>query len=469
MIIVPTIMCGGAGTRLWPASRESMPKHLLPMLGGLSTFQRTVTRFRGEAGFGKPVVITSAESRFLVGEQLAAISVEADIILEPSRQDSAAAVATGAIHIAATRGQDAICLMLAADHLIHDTKAFCAAAREAAIGAATGRIMTLGIKPTVPATGYGYIAPGETIAGTASFVLREFREKPDAATATGYITKGYLWNSGNFLFQPRVMLAELEAHVPAILAAAKGAYEKGGRDTDFIRLDADVFKTAPKISIDFAVMEKTKNAGVTPYNSDWSDIGTWDALWEASPQDDAGNVISGDVKTIGVRRSLVQSDGTLTTVVGLDDVVVVATKDAVLVSSRARSAEVKELVAALRADGRKEADEHNRMFRPWGWYQRIDIGPRFQAKRIHVIPGGRLSLQKHFHRAEHWVVIQGTAEVTVDKSVSMVRENEAIHLPLGCVHRMVNPGKIPLEIIEVQIGSYTGEDDIVRIEDVYGR
>jgi mannose-1-phosphate guanylyltransferase / mannose-6-phosphate isomerase len=469
MIIVPTIMCGGAGTRLWPASRESMPKHLLPMLGGLSTFQRTVTRFRGEAGFGKPVVITSADSRFLVGEQLAAIGVEADIILEPSRQDSAAAVATGAIHLAATRGPDTICLMLAADHIIHDARAFCAAAREASLGAAAGRIMTLGIKPTAPATGYGYIAPGDVIAGTASFQLREFKEKPDADTAAGYIAKGYLWNSGNFLFQARVMLAELDAHVPAILAAAKGAYDKGQRDTDFIRLDADTFKTAPRISIDFAVMEKTRNAGVTPYNSDWSDIGTWDALWEASPQDDAGNVLSGDVKTIGVRRSLVQSDGTLTTVVGLDDVVVVTTKDAVLVSSRARSGEVKELVAALRADGRKEADEHNRMFRPWGWYQRIDIGPRFQAKRIHVVPGGRLSLQKHFHRAEHWVVIQGTAEVTVDKSVSMVRENEAIHLPLGCVHRMVNPGKIPLEIIEVQIGSYTGEDDIVRIEDVYGR
>ncbi len=469
MIIVPTIMCGGAGTRLWPASRESMPKHLLPMFGGLSTFQRTLTRFNGEAGFGKPVVITSADSRFLIGEQLAAIGVEADIILEPSRQDSAAAVATGAIHLATTRGPDTLCLMLAADHLIHDAAGFCAAAREAGRAAATGRIMTLGIKPTAPATGYGYIAPGEAIAGTGSFVLRSFKEKPDAVIAAAYIAEGYLWNSGNFLFSPDLMLAELEVFVPAILAAAQGAYAKGQRDTDFIRLDADLFKTAPKTSIDFAVMEKTVKAGVTPYASDWSDIGTWDALWEASPQDEAGNVESGDVKTIGVRRSLVQSDGTLTTVVGLDDVIVVATKDAVLVSSRARSGEVKELVTALRADCRKEADEHNRMFRPWGWYQRIDIGPRFQAKRIHVVPGGRLSLQKHFHRAEHWVVIQGTAEVTVDHSVSMVRENEAIHLPLGCVHRMVNPGKIPLEIIEVQIGSYTGEDDIVRIEDVYGR
>ncbi len=265
------------------------------------------------------------------------------------------------------------------------------------------------------------------------------------------------------------MLSELEAHAPAILSAASMAYDKATRDADFIRLDAATFATVPKTSIDFAVMERTTKAGVTPYGSDWSDIGSWDALWEASPKDADGNVLTGDVQAIGVRNSLVQSEGLVTAVVGVEDVVVVTTKDAVLVTSRARSPEVKDLVAALRKGGRKEADEHNRMYRPWGWYQRIDIGPRFQAKRIHVVPGGRLSLQKHFHRAEHWVVIQGVAEVTVDKDVSLVRENEAIHLPLGCVHRMVNPGKIPLEIVEVQIGSYTGEDDIVRIEDVYGR
>jgi mannose-1-phosphate guanylyltransferase / mannose-6-phosphate isomerase len=468
MLIIPTIMCGGAGTRLWPASRESMPKHLLPMLGGLSTFQRTVTRFLGEKDFGRPVIITSADSRFLIGDQLAAIGVEADIILEPSRQDSAAAVATGALHLA-KRDPGAICLMLAADHMIHDTGAFCAAAREAAKAAALGHIMTLGIRPMAPATGYGYLAPGAPIAGTQSFTLKQFKEKPDATTAAAYIAEGYLWNSGNFLFPPGLMIEELKTHAPAILEAARGAYGKGQRDADFIRLDADLFKMAPKKSIDFAVMELTDKAGVTPYASDWSDIGSWDALWEASPKDVDGNVISGDARVMGVRNSLVQSEGTLTAVVGVDDVVVISTKDAVLVTSRNRSGEVKELVTALRQDGRKEADEHNRMYRPWGWYQRIDIGPRFQAKRIHVVPGGRLSLQKHFHRAEHWVVIQGTAEVTVDKSVSMVRENEAIHLPLGCVHRMVNPGKIPLEIIEVQIGSYTGEDDIVRIEDVYGR
>ena len=467
-MIIPTIMCGGAGTRLWPASRESMPKHLLPMLGGLSTFQRTLTRFHNEPGFGRAVVITSADQRFLIGEQLAAIGVEADIILEPSRQDSAAAVAIGALHVA-KQGSEAICLILAADHLIHDTSAFCRAVREAASAAAKGRIMTLGIKPTNPATGYGYLAPGAAIADTGSFLLKEFKEKPDATTATAYIRDGYLWNSGNFLFKPAVMLAELQSLAPDILAAATGAYDKGVHETDFIRLDADLFKTARKQSIDFAVMEKTSKAGMTPYASDWSDIGTWDALWEASPQDMDGNVLVGDVTTIGVTRSLVQSEGILTSVVGVEDVIVVATPDAVLVTTRARAGEVKDLVTALRQGKRREADEHLRMYRPWGWYQRIDIGSGFQVKRIHVVPGGRLSLQKHFHRAEHWVVVRGVAEVTVDRSVSMVRENESIHLPLGCVHRMVNPGKIPLELIEVQVGSYTGEDDIVRIEDIYGR
>ncbi len=466
-MIIPTIMCGGAGTRLWPASRDSMPKHLLPLFDGLSTFQLTVLRFKGHAGFGRPVIITSADARFLIGEQLSAIGAQADIILEPSRQDSAAAVATGAIHLAA-QGSDTVCLMLAADHKIEDAAAFRAACLKASEGARSGLIMTLGIKPTAPATGYGYIHPGQPIAG-GSFRIQAFREKPDAATAARYIADGYLWNSGNFLFSPAVMRRELQMHAPDILAACEGAYATAERDADFVRLDAETFKTVRKTSIDFAVMEKTTSAGVTPYASDWSDIGTWDALWDASIKDANGNAGTGDVSIHGSRNSLVQSDGLLTAVVGVEDLIVVANRDAVLVTTRARSGEVKELVADLRRNKRREADEHLRMYRPWGWYQRIDIGPRFQVKRIHVVPGGRLSLQKHFHRAEHWVVVQGTAEVTVDASVSMVRENEAIHLPLGCVHRMVNPGKIPLEIVEVQIGSYTGEDDIVRIEDIYGR
>jgi mannose-1-phosphate guanylyltransferase / mannose-6-phosphate isomerase len=466
-MIIPTIMCGGAGTRLWPSSRDSMPKHLLPLFDGLSTFQLTVLRFKDRAGFGKPVIITSADSRFLIGGQLATIGAQADIILEPSRQDSAAAVATGAIHLA-RQEQNAVCLMLAADHKISDPDAFAAACLKAADGARAGLIMTLGIQPTAPATGYGYIRPGAAIAG-GSYRIRSFREKPDAPTASRYIADGYLWNSGNFLFSPAVMRQELQKHAPDILAGCEHAYASAVRDADFIRLDAATFKTVRKTSIDFAVMEKTTSAGITPYASGWSDIGTWDALWEASDKDADGNACNGDVTLHGSRNSIVQSDGLLAAVVGVENLVVVANRDAVLVTTRARSGEVKDLVADLRRNKRLEADEHLRMYRPWGWYQRIDIGPGFQVKRIHVVPGGRLSLQKHAHRAEHWVVVRGMAEVTVDTSVSMVRENEAIHLPLGCVHRMVNPGTIALEIIEVQVGSYTGEDDIVRIEDIYGR
>ncbi len=465
-MIIPTIMCGGAGTRLWPASRDSMPKHLIAMFDGLSTFQLTVQRFAGHPGFGRPVIITSADSRFMIAQQLAEIGVEADLILEPSRQDSAAAVAVGALH-AAARGGDNICLILAADHKIADVEAFRTACVVAAASASKGHIMTLGITPSFPSIGYGYIRLGAPMGG--SFALKEFREKPDSATAAKLIAEGCLWNSGNFLFLPSVMLAELQGFAPDILSATTTAYEQAVRDADFIRLDAESFKTAPRTSIDYAVMERTAKAGVTPFSGGWSDIGTWDALWDASPRDSDGNVVTGDVTVVDTRRSLIQSEGMLTTAVGVEDMVIVATRDAVLVAPRARSDEVKALVARLRADKRREADEHLRMYRPWGWYQRIDIGPRFQVKRIHVIPGGRLSLQKHFHRAEHWVVVQGVAEVTVDKDVAIVRENESIHLPLGCIHRMVNPGKIGLEIIEVQIGSYTGEDDIVRIEDIYGR
>jgi mannose-1-phosphate guanylyltransferase / mannose-6-phosphate isomerase len=466
-MIIPTIMCGGAGTRLWPASRDSQPKHILPLFDGQSTFQKTVLRFHEKPGFGKPVIITNADSRFQIGEQLAAIGVKADIILEPSRQDSAAAVAVGAVH-AAGLGPDTICLILAADHKIEDDEAFRKACRKAGEGAAKGLIMTLGLRPTFPAIGYGYISPGDVVS-EGIFRVKTFREKPDVETASQYIAEGFLWNSGNFLFQPKTMLDAFETYAPAILTAAKGAYAKAVRDADFVRLDADLFKTAPRTSVDFAIMEKTDKAGVVPCTAGWSDIGTWDSLWDAMPKDGTGNAITGDAVVLNSRNSLVSGDNILVTAVGLDDMVVVANRDAVMVAPRSKSGEVKDIVAALKTAGRTEATEHLRMYRPWGWYQRIDIGPGFQVKRIHVIPGGRLSLQKHFHRAEHWVVIKGTAEVTVDKNVVLVRENESVHLPLGCIHRMVNPGQTPMELIEVQIGSYTGEDDIVRIEDVYGR
>ncbi len=469
-LIHPVILCGGSGTRLWPASRESYPKQFITLVGEGSTFQATVGRLCDPAAFAAPTVITAADARFLVAEQLAQAGRRAEILLEPERRDSAAAVAVAALHAAKADAQ-AVVLILAADHVIGDAPTFVAACRTAAEGARAGFIMTLGVEPTHPATGYGYIHRGEPADGAAeAYRVARFTEKPDAQTAAGYIAQGALWNSGYFLFRADVMLDELRAHAPAVLAAAEAALAAAVTDLDFVRLDPAAFAQAPKISIDYAVMERTARAGVVPVSFPWSDIGTWAALWEASPRDEAGNALKGRVALIDTHDSLVHSEGEiLTTVVGLSDVVVVTTPDAVLVTAKAHADKVKDLVAELRRGAHAEADEHRRMFRPWGWYQRIDIGTRFQVKRIQVTPGGRLSLQKHFHRAEHWVVVRGTAEVTVDERVVLVHENEAVYLPIGSVHRLANPGKIPLELIEVQVGSYTGEDDIVRMEDVYGR
>ncbi len=473
-LIHPVILCGGSGTRLWPASRESFPKQFIPLAEAhRSSFQATAARVTDTTLFAHPAILTANDARFIVAEQLAQAKLSADILLEPSRRDSAAAVTIAALHAAARR-PDALVLILAADHLIGDDKAFLDAVRQSRPGAQAGHIMTLGLVPTYPATAYGYIQPGEALPGAAgeagARVVQRFLEKPDATRAAGLIAEGALWNSGYFLFRADVMLDEMRAHAPKVLEAARAAYEGAARDLDFLRLDADAFAQAPQISVDYAVMERTDRAAVLPVSFPWSDIGTWGALWEVSPQDADGNAVRGRVALHGTRNSLVHSEGELlTTVVGLDDVVVVATSDAVLVTSRERGGEVKNLVEQLRAKGEPEADAHRLMYRPWGNYQRIDIGSRFQVKRITVKPGARLSLQKHFHRAEHWVVVRGTAEVTVDDAVSLVHENEAIYLPIGCVHRLANPGKIPLELIEVQVGSYTGEDDIIRIEDVYGR
>nr|WP_254803889.1 mannose-1-phosphate guanylyltransferase/mannose-6-phosphate isomerase [Methylobacterium sp.] len=465
------ILCGGSGTRLWPASRESMPKQFTALVDGdQSTFMATALRVTDASVFGRATVIASSEARFIVAEQLAQSGVAADILLEPERRDSAAAVAVAALH-AARRHPETVVMVLAADHVIGDVPAFAAAARAAAAGARAGRIMTLGIEPSRAATEYGYIRKGARLPETdAAFRVERFVEKPDRDGAERLIGEGALWNSGYFLFRADVMLAELEAQAPEVLEAARDALDQARTDLDFIRLDAAAFARAPKTSIDYAVMERTERAGVLPVSFPWSDVGTWDAVWEVLPRDASGNAVRGRVETIDTHGSLIHSEGELlTTVVGLDDVVVVATPDAVLVTSKARSGQVKDLVAQLRDKAHPEADAHRRMYRPWGWYQRIDIGERFQVKRILVTPGGRLSLQKHYHRAEHWVVVRGTAEVTVDDRVVLVHENEAVYLPIGSMHRLTNPGKIPLELIEVQVGSYTGEDDIIRVEDVYGR
>jgi mannose-1-phosphate guanylyltransferase/mannose-6-phosphate isomerase len=353
--------------------------------------------------------------------------------------------------------------------MIGDEPLFHECIEAAAKVARQGYIMALGVVPTEPAVGFGYIRPGRAIENTGAFVIDAFVEKPNAKLAQEYIERGYVWNSGNFVFRADVMMAELERFAPQVLAAASAALERAQRDLDFVRLDADAFKAAPATSIDYAVMEHTKCAAVLPVRFPWSDIGNWGSLWDASPRDENGNALSGNVEVAETRNSIVQSEHMLTAVFGVEGVVVVTAPDAVLVTTRARSAEIKDLVASMRKKGRPEADEHIRIYRPWGWYQRVDIGSRFQVKRICVKPGGRLSLQKHFHRAEHWVVVQGTAEVQVDERVTIVSENEAVYLPLGSLHRLANPGRIPLELIEVQVGSYTGEDDIVRMDDVYGR
>ena len=469
--IYPVILCGGTGTRLWPASRESMPKQFARLVDAeRSTFQATLARVSDASVFAKPTVIASAEARFIVAEQCSQLGICADILLESQGRDSAAAVAVSALYAASIDPQ-AVVLIMAADHVVPDTRAFVDAAQAAAVGARAGYTMTLGIKPTRAASDYGYIRRGAPIAEASGAALVEkFVEKPDRAGAEALIAEAALWNSGYFLFRADLMLAELESFVPDVLDAARAALEAAVTDLDFVRLDAEAFARAPKISIDYAVMERTTRAAVLPVSFSWSDVGTWDAVWQVLDHDAEGNAVRGRVSLIGTKNSLVHSQGEgLTAVVGLEDVVVVSTPDAVLVASKARSSEVKQLVTALRATGEPEADAHLRMYRPWGWYQRIDIGERFQVKRIQVVPGGRLSLQKHYHRAEHWVVVRGTAEVTVDDRVVLVHENEAVYLPIGSMHRLNNPGKIPLELIEVQVGSYTGEDDIIRVEDVYGR
>ena len=466
--ITPVILCGGSGTRLWPASRESLSKQFIRLMGEHSSFQLAARRVADAEVYDRPIVILHHDARFLAAEQLSEIGIAAELVLEPERRDSAMAVACATL-VAAARHADAVVLIMPADHAIPDDAAFRDACVEAAAIAREGRIMTLGVEPDHPATGFGYIKPGQPIGTGRSADVETFVEKPNEADAADFVEAGYLWNSGYFLFRADVMLEELETFEPTLLAAARQAVEVATRDLDFTRLDADAFRLAPKTSIDYAVMERTRHIGVLPVSFRWSDIGTWSALWDAMPRDPDGNALRGDVVARGTRNSIIQSDGLLAAVVGLDDVVVIAKSDAVLVTSRARSHEVKDLVADLKATGRTEADQHLRNYRPWGWYQRIDLGGRFQVKRIMVHPGRRLSLQKHHHRAEHWIVVRGTAEVTVDDTVVELHENEGTYIPIGAVHRLHNPGRIDLEIIEVQVGSYTGEDDIVRIEDVYGR
>lgn len=461
-------MCGGSGTRVWPESRESLPKQFIPLIGSRSTFQMTVENLADEL-FEPPIVISNYDYRFLIAEQLDEIGRSARIVLEPVRRDSAAAVAVGT-ELAAQASAKTIVAVLAADHIVRDVSAFVAACREAAAAAEQGYIVTLGIRPTVPATGYGYIKTGKSVLdGSAVLKAEAFVEKPDAATAARYVAEGYLWNAGNFIFRADVMLAELRLRAPAIAEAVINAVLKARKDMDFQLLDQDSLARAPKTSIDYAVMELTDKAAVVPAEFGWSDIGTWAAVHELSDRDASGNSIRGHGVIMNAANVHIRSDDHLTTVVGVDNVVVVTTQDAVLVLDRAHGDRVKDLVDLLKAQKRHEILEHKRCYRPWGTYQSVDRGERYQVKRIMVKPGARLSLQKHFHRAEHWIVVRGTAEVTRNNDVFLVYENESIYLPHGTIHRLTNPGRINLELIEVQTGSYLGEDDIVRFDDVYNR
>jgi mannose-1-phosphate guanylyltransferase / mannose-6-phosphate isomerase len=465
--IIPLIMCGGAGTRLWPASREVRPKQFLPLFGTRSTFQDTILRVSDKALFERPMVITNAAYRFMVLEQLAEIGLEADILLEPMRRDSGPAIVAGAV-FAEMRDPEAIVLALAADHVVGDTTAFLSACRQGLVAAASGHIATFGVQPERAATEYGYISPGENISGDVRAVAK-FVEKPDPATAAEYIKAGYLWNSGNFMFRASVLLDEYRNVDAASVQVVGDAVAKAGRDLGFVTLDPESFAKANAISIDYAVMEKTARAAVVPVSCGWSDVGSWHAVWELSDKDGQGNAAQGSAVFEDSRNCNVSTDKALVALEGVDDLVVVATQDAVLVSRQKDANGLKRLVARLKTVAPQVTESHLKVHRPWGSYQSVDNGDRHQVKRIAVKAGGRLSLQKHHHRSEHWIVVRGTARVTVNELVKIVHENESIYIPIGAVHRLENPGKILLELIEVQTGSYLGEDDIIRIEDDYQR
>ena len=465
--IIPVLLAGGAGTRLWPVSRDALPKQFLPLVGERSSYQETLLRVSDANTFAPPIVMTASDFRFFARRQAEDLGLAVTVVIEPERRDSGPAVAAAAA-LARQRDPEAVVLALAADHIILDLEKFDDACRAGLEAAQAGNIVTFGIKPTEPKTSYGYIRPGKAI-GRDVHAVDAFVEKPDAQTAARYMTEGYLWNSGNFLFRADVLLSELARFEPAMVDAAEAAVTAAKDDIGFLRLDPEAFGKAPQKSIDYAVMERTDRMAVVEGRFRWSDIGSWDAIFDISKHDEAGNAIHGTGVAMDTRNCVIHSDERLVAVLGADDLVVVSTADAVLVLPRSRAQAVRELVGKLKSSRRPEATEHRRGHRPWGYYDSIDRGERFQVKRIVVHPGGTLSLQKHHHRSEHWVVVRGTAEVTIGTDVRAVHENESIYIPIGTVHRLANRGKIPLELIEVQTGSYLGEDDIVRLDDVYKR
>jgi mannose-1-phosphate guanylyltransferase/mannose-6-phosphate isomerase len=471
-MLIPVILSGGSGTRLWPLSRELYPKQLLPLVGERTMLQDTAARLAGLADVGAPVVVCNDSHRFMVAEQLRETGSPAlAVILEPAGRNTAPAVAVAALTAlekAKGRDDDPVLLVLPADHVIRDVAVFQDAVQKGRAAAESGGLVTFGVVPDRAETGYGYIrrAAGD---GPA-YPVAEFVEKPDAEKARRYVESGeYYWNSGMFMFRARTYLAELRAHAPAMLSACEDAVAAAKRDLDFTRLPAEEFGACPSDSIDYAVMERTRAAVVVPLDAGWSDVGSWSALQDTLPVDGQGNVVAGDVITEGAKGCYLHSTSRLIAAVGLEDHVVVETKDAVLVAPRGRVQDVKQLVARLKQQNRYESALHREVFRPWGSYDSIDSGDRFQVKRLVVKPGASMSLQLHHHRAEHWIVVSGTARITRGEETFLLGENESTYIPVGTKHRIENPGKVTLHIIEVQSGSYLGEDDIVRFEDVYGR
>jgi len=468
-MIVPVILSGGSGTRLWPLSRELYPKQLLSLTSEKTMLQETLCRLDGLPEMGSPVVICNHEHRFLVAEQMRQIDAQPSaILLEPVGRNTAPAVAMAALSLSAS-GEDPLMLVLPADHVIVDHAALHAAIAAGCTAAESGSLVTFGIVPTNAETGYGYIRRGMGH-DDGTYTVAEFVEKPDLVTATSYLESGdYLWNSGMFLFRTSSYLEELRHHAPDIHAACQAVHAALQADLDFLRMDAELFAACPSDSIDYAVMEKTERAALVPLDAGWSDVGSWSALWEIGARDTAGNVVHGDVLLQDSADSYLYSSGRILAAVGVRNHVVVETADAVLVAHKDKVQDVKAIVEQLRQQGRSEVLLHRRVNRPWGAYEGVDRGERFQVKRITVNPGAKLSSQMHHHRAEHWVVVKGTARVTNGDRVLTLAENESTYIPVGEVHCLENPGKIPLEIIEVQTGGYLGEDDIVRFEDRYGR
>ena len=469
--IIPVILAGGSGTRLWPLSREHYPKQLLPLVNELTMLQNTLNRVEIIPDIAEPIIVCTEEHRFLVAEQARSTGCEPTIIIESVGRDTAPAVAAAAYEASADGG-DPILLVLPADHVIGQPETFCRAVQLGALYAAENYLVTFGIVPEKPHVGYGYIKKGAMVSVGAAgdaYVVEQFVEKPDLATAKGYVQDGFLWNSGMFLFKASVFLEELKNFEPQIAASVQQSCLNQSHDLDFTRLEAKSFAASPSKSVDYAVMERSKKTVVLPLDCGWSDVGSWSALWEIGEQDEHGNVFSGNVMAEDVHGCYIQAKHGLVAAVGLKDHVVVETRDAILVAPKDRAQEVKAIVKRLQDDNREEARLHKKVFRPWGSYECLDCGERFQVKRIIVKPNASLSLQRHFHRAEHWVVVKGTAMITNGDHKTMLSENQSTYIPVGRMHRLENPGSIPLEIIEIQTGSYLGEDDIERFDDVYGR